>query len=162
MSGSGGDIDLLVRNFARFLNASWDSALVSAEVGNYQELIPDWLQGNWEGLVEAALRPGIFLEVYGDGADCNERSSRVHKPEVVATNVVVCRPRSGNAAWDALAGKPIIFPDGGLVLDELVSLAGSWYARRPPFDHALIIAAPNTMLFRIDDVLFDLESATSG
>lgn len=65
----------------------------------------DWLQANWESVVEAAIASerNIFLEVYGEGADCNGASSRVCFPSALATHQIVCIPK-GKAALDVMSG----------------------------------------------------------
>lgn len=52
-------------------------------------LLDDWLQANWEIIVEAPLN--VFLEPYGDGADCNGASSRVWEPAKLPTHKLMCR-----------------------------------------------------------------------
>src|SRR4051812_18770283 len=86
--------DTLVREFANFLSSSWNSASISLSSDeSYDDLLADWLQANWEILVEAPLFPGGagFLEPYGDGAECNGDSSRVYNVAAVPTHRVLCQ-----------------------------------------------------------------------
>lgn len=159
------DVDDLIRAFAKLLAGS--AVLVQAEAAKTDapdEFWNDWVQANWEAFVEARLGPGLFLEVYGEGADCNGASSRVWMPDAVPTNSVVCVPRNGkaDAVRDALSGKDVPIPRTGLALEELVALAGTWYARRPPFDHALVEVGGATHLFKLEDVTFNLAPPTRG
>lgn len=72
------------------------------------QLMSDWAQANWETIVEARLsttRP-VYLDVYGDGADCNPMGSRVSLPDAVPTHELRChsiipcpRIRSPGRAW---------------------------------------------------------------
>lgn len=58
--------------------------------------IEDWLQANWEVMVEFRLRDaGItkgLIDVYGNGADCNESSSRVSLHDLHPTSAIHIAP----------------------------------------------------------------------
>lgn len=71
------------------------------------EILNDWMQANWELLVESRVcQPGLeFLTVYGDGADCNDGSSRVWFPEALATHGVKCELIK--PAFDVMSEQPI-------------------------------------------------------
>ena len=106
------NVDEIVRNFQRFLEASWqsvESALPLTEEGEHFRL--DWLQANWEILVEAVISPGgtSVLEFYGEGAECNGASSRVWKPDAEATHQICCVfPKDGSEVTDLVTeGKSI-------------------------------------------------------
>ena len=104
------DVDEIVRNFQQFLEASWqsvESMLPLTPEGEHFRL--DWLQANWEILVEAVIHPGgaSFLEFYGEGAECNGASSRVWKPDAEATHRICCVPTDGNEVTDLVTGRSI-------------------------------------------------------
>lgn len=154
------NVDALVRSFARFLNAAWNEVQAASKNSPYEDFVPNWLQASWEMLVESALSPGVYLEVYGEGADCNGRSSRAFRPEFLPTNAIVCHPRAGAEVRDALSGEATQFPPNGLPLDELVSLTGTWYERRPPFDHALVLdSEQHDMVFALNELSLELGPA---
>ena len=70
----------------------------------------DWLQSNWERVVEASFDPSdkIFLEIYGEGGDCNASSSRVWNEKAIATHRVICMPiNMSDGVVDVLSGKII-------------------------------------------------------
>lgn len=140
--------DALVRGFARLLTAAWHE--VQAFAPPRSSYVIDWLQSQWEMFVEGALPPGTFLEIYGEGADCNGRSSRVYRPDAIPTHRVVCSPR-GASAIDRISGRAMAdtWP-----LNELVTIDGTWYASRPPFDCVLVESGP--YVFHLDDVVFSL------
>ena len=137
--------DALVRAFARLLAAAWPEVQALAP-----RAVADWLQSQWEMFVEGALPPGTILESYGEGADCNARSSRVYRPDAISTHRMVCSPR-GATVIDRLSGRAMA---GMWPLDELVTLDGAWYASRPPFDCVLVESGP--YVFHLDDVVFSL------
>jgi hypothetical protein len=131
--------------FAGVLSAAWPGVVrISRQVDGAARdaFLADWAQSMWEMLVEGAASMGsshVFLEVYGEGADCNVRSSRVYRPEAVPTAAIVCAPRSGRTVMDALSKQPVDFPSEGIALDRLVRLDGSgWYEEAAPFDHVLL------------------------
>jgi hypothetical protein len=93
-------------NFLNFLNNSIvnfkEIKFVVKNSDIFEELINDFYQANWEILVESVIcSPGKeFLEIYGEGADCNSDSSRVSFPQKVATHQIVCREISSNFVKD--------------------------------------------------------------
>ena len=104
------NVDEIVRNFQQFLEASWQSvetALPLTEEGEHFRL--DWLQSNWEILVEAVISPDgtSVLEFYGEGAECNGASSRVWKPDAEATHRICCVPKDGSEVTDLVTGGSI-------------------------------------------------------
>lgn len=151
-------VDRLIRSFSRLLHLSWseiEQASQHVQTGSYLE---DWLQANWEMFVEGALPPGTFLEVYGDGADCNGASSRVYMPEAIPTHRIICLPKADDTkVVDRLGGGEIEFGPDGLSLDRLVAIEETKYAEEPPFDCVLICvddAHPRAAHF--DDLRFEL------
>jgi hypothetical protein len=152
------DIDTLVRGFARLLSKSWSEVQAVAPMVDTGSYVQDWVQANWEMFVEGALPPGdILLEIYGEGADCNTRSSRVYMPEAMATHAVMCVPQAGDAVvLDLLGNEPFRFGVHGLPLEELVSMEGNWYAAKPPFDCVLVVDGGQERVFRSDTVMFRL------
>lgn len=105
--------------------------------------VADWAQATWEMTVEAAATASqghlVYLEPYGEGADCNDVGSRVWHPGVSSTHSVNIVPRQGSLFLDALTGSSFLSPDGGVPLDQFVHPAkDGWYRTEPPFDHVLI------------------------
>ncbi len=159
---------LLVREaigaFVSAVSASWPA--VTTALGKSQrltrnELLDDWLQSMWEMIVEASLSRGgatIFLEVYGEGADCNPRSSRVYRPDALPTSAIHCFPSNvSSLITDALTGNEIVFPDEGLPIDRFVRLDGlGWYNEAPPFDHVLVSAGGREAVLKCEHLDFDL------
>lgn len=156
-------VDDLVRGFARLLANAWPEVLAASRLTKAGSFVQDWLQANWEAVVEAGIGPGVFLEVYGEGADCNDRSSRVYRPEATPTHAVVCLSRPGEeGVIDRLSGRLIAVSSDGLPVEELVTLEGSWYTARPPFDCVLVERDGNSYVFRINEVAFSLGHASRG
>jgi hypothetical protein len=153
-------VDELVRRFGRLLASAWPELIAASASSDAGSFVQDWLQANWEMFVEGALPPGTFLEVYGEGADCNGASSRVYQPDAIPTHAVVCVPRPGVAMRDLLSNE--VVEGAGLPMEELVSLDGSWYAQRPPFDCVLVEAGERTYVLSMDQIRFALGPATRG
>jgi len=115
----------IILGFSKFLSVSWGAIHETTsmlEHGDKNGLVSDWMQANWEILVETPLREllgfeNAFLEPYGEGADCNNNSSRVWLPEVSATHRIICHSRDGNHLKDLLTGdlinEPVIFQEIG-------------------------------------------------
>lgn len=158
------DIDAAVRAFAKVLARSWpDVEAASRQVvtGSYVE---DWMQANWEMIVEATLPPGeVFLEVYGEGADCNDRSSRVFNPEVTPTHAVICVAATGDGiVEDIINHERFLLGAEGLPLEEFVTIEEGWFARKPPFDCVLLLHDGHERVVSANAVCFALGPATRG
>lgn len=82
------EIDKAIRIFSKFLNNCWDiiNPLVLGRFYTSNESsISDWLQANWEILVEKKiLQLNEYLEFYGDGADYYGDSCRIANIKAVA------------------------------------------------------------------------------
>ena len=157
------NIDEIVRKFQQFLEASWQSVenMIPAALDRHlpaEDLRLDWLQANWEILVEAIIRPDAnsFLEVYGEGADCNGASSRVWLPDADPTHRVCCVPKYGNYATDLISGRSIETPD--LTFFGFVNWDGKWHAIHPPFNVVLLENRTDEFIVRLEDVRFELQA----
>jgi hypothetical protein len=154
-------LDASLAAFRDVLGGGWVSVGDVATLANRDpaEFRADWAQASWETLVEAALSPDgrLVLEIYGDGADCNGASSRVWKPDAVATHAIHCHPRTGPTAVDLLTGAAVTFPQDGFLVDRFACHSeDGWYREMPPFDGVLVSASGREALFRIDDLRFAL------
>ncbi len=87
------NINDIVKEYASFLNQSWNNVLPLLMGRNYttdEFAINDWLQMNWEMLVERKiLSINEYLEPYGDGVDYNGASSRISDINAIATHKLI-------------------------------------------------------------------------
>lgn len=152
-----------IRTFQRLIALAWPELSACAEAAPYQGMLEDWLQCNWEMVVEGSLPPGegIILEIYGDGADCNDPSSRVFRPEWLANHRVVCVARHDVPVLADLLGKRPIPPGTQLVFDELVTMRDGWYYRDAPFDCVLVDDGGTQRVIAADAVDFVLEKLSA-
>jgi hypothetical protein len=130
------NVDVTVRGFADYLSLAWAPAqtLLTGD----RDATDDWLQANWEFLVERTVVAGGFLLPYGDGADCYGESNRVYQPAAIPSHAIVCQP-VGPEVKDVLTNQAIRFPANGLILIDLVGpLDGGAYSLAPPFNHARV------------------------
>lgn len=157
-------VDYTVRNFAFFLKNSWRSIGRSSEMlqrMSAAELHFDWLQANWEIAVEAVLRDrlidNLYLEPYGEGAECNDLSDRVWRPDARATHRIVCVASSDSGIFDLLTKAYIQVDCHAVVFDRFVTLTSKgWYEEAPPFDCVIAYYEGSELLFYIDDIRFEL------
>lgn len=152
------ELDGLVRGFARLLSSSWAEVQAAARLSHTGSYVRDWMQANWEMLVEGVLPPDeVFLEVYGEGADCNTRSSRVYRPDVLPTHTIACVARADTGVvTDRLSGEEVRLGPDGLAFEELATQSERWYEIGPPFDCALLRNDGVAYLLRTDEVVFVL------
>ena len=158
--------DDAMRAYARFLNASWDSAWTIAtamEQAEPGEFMADWAQANWELLVETAFREFAgfgdrYLEPYGEGADCNDASSRVWFPQALPSHRVVCRARGSTPMIDLLTGRKVDATGEPIVFDHFAARSDDgWHEQAHPFDCVLGYKGEQEVLLRIDEVSFAVE-----
>ncbi len=164
-------LDAAVRYFAEFLKQNWSGVRASTqglETIDVDELIADWTQANWELLVEPHLREQTgclksFLEPYGDGAECNDSSSRVWLPNAIPTHRLVCRPRSGEGLHDMLTGRALSLAASESVEFEQFAARGDggWYKIDAPFDCVLGSVHGKEVLIPVGEVAF-LAEPTHG
>lgn len=163
------ELDDAVQAFLHVLRCGWPSVRIGlVESADWDEsVLADWAQANWEMIVEAAVsrREQVVLEVYGDGADCNDHSSRVWRPDFLPSHAVFCRTaRTDGIVRDQLTGEAIRMPSAGLRLFQFVALTqDGWYKAEPPFDHALLDSDQCEVVVNLTDVAFALvEIQTPG
>ena len=159
-----GSLDEVMRRFAQFLNASWNAASAAAtamEKVDSTELMLDWAQANWELLVETPFRELVgfgeaYLEPYGEGADCNDASSRVWNPRAIPTHRVVCQASEGARMLDLLTGRTVDVTEVPVVFDHFaIKSERGWHEQAPPFDCVLGYQADREVLIRLAQVSFE-------
>ncbi len=129
----------LLDRFVHFLDISWPAMQPAFDGDKTSTLQIDWLQANWELIVEGGLLPNpVALRPYGDGADCNGASSRVLHPDRTESHLIVLEARQGRTLYDLLGKTTIEATKNSIVFDRFVSLRpDGWYHERPPFTHVL-------------------------
>lgn len=147
------DINILLDFFRLFLESNL--AKLNSRIDD--ELIDDWLQSNWEILVESQVcKAGReFLEVYGEGADCNASSSRVWLPDALPTHrvLVVLEKDSTNL----LTGSVIPKTDNEvIVFDRFVSWDGEHYSYDGPLNSLLADKSGEELLLPIEHTKFSV------
>ena len=154
------NVDEIVRNFQQFLEASWQSVenIPLTEEGEHLRL--DWLQANWEILVEAVIQPDgtSFLEFYGEGAECNGASSRVWEPHAEATHRICCVPKDGSEVTDLVTGGSIepqdldFFGFGNPDRERRLIL-------QPPFNVIVLSDSEGIeFIVRLEDIRFEIQA----
>ncbi len=121
------------------ITAAWADITKIASFAKTDSYLDDWLQSNWEMIVECSLPPEaqVFLRVYGEGADCNGSSSRVWSPTADATHCVICKVLAKKIPIDLLTNKPV--PSHvPLIFDKFVAYKEGWYYGETPFDSVFI------------------------
>lgn len=158
------DVSKLVANFGFFLSHSLESIQSFLSIDTTGSLRSDWMQANWELLVEGALgSPLVRLEVYGDGADCNPKSSRFLSPNLLPTHHIVCVPVSGDRLYDFLSGTQVVVPREPLKLDRLVTMGGDgWRHEAAPFDKVLVRLQEVDFVFCLSSVRLELQRLPSS
>lgn len=129
-------INEILEDYVSLLRLYWPSIeqLISTDAtGSFKD---DWLQANWELIVERQLMSSdMYLEVYGDGADCNDASSRGLFPEKIATHIIVLKSNSEDEVYDILGESYIDSDDDNIIFQRFVTIKeDGWYYEETPFD----------------------------
>lgn len=160
-----------LRAFRRIVEFSWPELMsVTRDEWDKEELLNEWLEVNWELIVEGGLQfdyPDIVLGHYGEGTD--NPNSRVFKLEADVTHFVCCRPNKGNTLTELMVGKRVDFPAKGLALAAFVSCEPrQCYRLEPPFNSVLVyeiddqgvrVLSDYPLVFPLDEVSFVLTEA---
>jgi len=155
------DINGAIRAFGGFLDSSWRAAAVLLPDRDYasdESVRNDWLQANWELLVERKVLPvNKYLEVYGDGADYNGASSRMTDPNALPDFRVIVRSKNSKTIVDWLNKEQIIMATANF--EKLTGFENGFYVTAPPFNYVLVTDRASDMerVFALEDIRFELE-----
>ncbi len=131
------DLERAIFLFRELLNNSWNTLKKIEKCDSTGSFLMDWLQFNWELVVESAIikwERDINIEVYGDGADANGESSRILYPNNMPNRKIICKSKRG-AFFDKLSNEKI--ESNYLDFDRFVMMQDGWYYELPPFDMIL-------------------------
>lgn len=147
----------LLEGFSSLLVSSWKDLSLLTEHESTGSLKADWLQANWELLVENLVSGEVVLDTYGDGADCNGSSSRVLYPDRLATHQIICEPLSGGQVYDILNDQQLDALQD-IIFDRFVSIGDDgWYYELPPFDKILADHTGENVVIAVSEVDFQLK-----
>lgn len=153
------DIDKAIRVFSDFLNKSWGVIIPLLSDRSYttdESSKSDWLQSNWEILVERkVLQLNEYLEVYGEGADFNGESSRITDIESFPTHSVKVLV---NNEKDVLNNSEV--ESSEYTFERLVGFRDGFYTDIPPFDFVLVQDEDIGVerVFLLEQIKFELQS----
>ena len=154
----------IIMRFRDFISNNWEFISVLDARDESDALRIDWLQANWEMIVEQQLQiPPIILEVYGDGAD-NGKSSRIQSAEQLPTHRVICEPLRGSTYFDLLKDTSVDAGSDKLWFDRFVNFGkDGWYYEEPPFEQALCFDSNQTeVVVNLKDIKFKVQSLKTG
>lgn len=154
------DIDKVIRVFSDFLNKSWGVIIPLLSDRSYtteESSKSDWLQSNWEILVERkVLQLNEYLEVYGEGADFNGESSRITDIDSFPTHFVKVLVNNDK---DILNNSEI--ESSEYTFERLVGFRDGFYTDIPPFDFVLVQDEDIGIerVFLLEQIKFELQSS---
>ena len=147
----GVDLNQIIRMFSMFLNNSWNIVIPLLRNRSYttdESSINDWIQSNWEILVERKiLEINNYLEVYGSGADFNEESSRITDIKALPTYFISVFVEE---AEDILNKEQIKNKEYNF--EKLVGCKDCCYIDAPPFDFVFIEDEEKERVFSLNKV----------
>lgn len=153
-------INEILEDYISLLRLSWSSIeqLISTDsTGSFKD---DWLQANWELIVERQLMSSdMYLEVYGDGADCNGASSRVLFPEKIATHSIILKSNSEDEIYDILGESYVDSDDDNIIFQKFVTIKeDDWYYEETPFDKIEALYKDETIVVDFNTVNAELRA----
>ena len=152
------NIDKAIRIFSDFLNRSWELIIPLLSDRSYttdDSSKSDWLQSNWEILVERkVLQLNEYLEVYGCGADFNGGSSRITDIESAPTHFVKVIVDKEEDILNNLKVERSEY-----TFELLVGFRDGFYTDIPPFDFVLVEDENigTERVFLLEKVKFELQ-----
>lgn len=152
--------DLAIRDFATFLNASFSSVynlLIGRSYTTDESSINDWLQANWEILIEfKILNVGEYMEIYGEGADFNGGSSRITTPDALPTHKIIVQAKPNKSALDFLNDE--ILSEINADFSKLTGFKDGFYCVDGEFNYVLVTdnISKKERVFLIDEISFEL------
>lgn len=151
------NVNLGVRLFAKFIEDNWRCVEDLLKLsGNKTSILSDWMQSNWEILVENLLcHTNEYLDIYGDGADCNEKSSRVFMPTALPTHEIYCQGKEPDKKIkDFLSQELIEIKDK--TFNRFISWDGKRYSDAPPLKYVLLENDDDEFIVALEDVKFNI------
>lgn len=146
-----------IKNYRNFLNASWpflDDLMVNHDWDEDEDFIGDWLQVNWEFLVERELLGGNgFLTQFST----TYLSGRITQPEAKPNYTVIAKFE--REVID-IRKQSIIQFDKDLRLYGFSTFKNGGFGLYPPFDLADLVIDSKKEIFTvpINDLIFYLKS----
>lgn len=134
------DVTQGVGAFREMLLASWPTMKKLSKNDLTGSFLDDWMQANWERMVEASVAPSlkVALEPYGEGADCNVRSSRVWNPYLLPTSPVYVRYIGNDILINAVDGTEV---DVDMTVGYFSTVRENWPVIDSPFDYLVLDSA---------------------
>jgi len=153
------NLDKAIRIFAEFLNNTWNTVmplLIERYYTTDESSVSDWLQANWEILVERKIiKLNFYLEVYGEGADFNGTSSRITDQNALPNFSVKINQSSQDKIFDFLNEKFVYISNSDFI--HLVSFKDGFYHKEPIFNFVLLEDEKGIeRVVQINDIKFDL------
>lgn len=148
-----------IEYFRQFLIAAWphvDNLMENHDWDDDGEFIDEWLQVNWEFLIEREfLGPNKFLLLFGDA------KKRITNTQSEANCMIVCKPKNNsffidNKTNDFTHNVKLRFEG---FLNRVETLYGPSYGLYPPFDFAVLREFENKKFYyvNIEEIDFYIE-----
>lgn len=151
-------INNVLEDYVSLLCSYWSRVKNLENLDATESFKDDWLQANWELIVERQLGDAnLYLEVYGDGADCNGASSRVLFPNKQATHNIILKSNNEDKIYDFLGEVYIDDRIEKIVFQRFVTIKeDGWYYEEPSFDMVEALYKDETIIVKFSAVNAEL------
>lgn len=137
----------ILNKFREFLALTWPLIEEMEKDAPYSGFSDNFLQANWEMIVESSIPPlnnkAVLLDFYASGAEGFapkelkgfELFDKVTRSWIEPTHAVMAKPKNKSSSLPCLySKKEVPFPKRGLVFSEFGSIQNSYFKQAPPFD----------------------------
>lgn len=136
------NINTQIFNFRNFLLSCWNDIDQLMEHHDWNDdvcFIDDWLQVNWEFLVERQLlKRNEFLNSYGISGQ-----KRITSKDAKATHIVICKKKKDKTFFNDERNMDPISDDVVLIFQYFIAKCGVTYGWYPPFDYVKLSIIEN-------------------
>ncbi|MFB2777477.1 hypothetical protein [Shewanella xiamenensis] len=146
--------NLLIK-YQKFINSAWDVVFSDIDDDDLQD---DWLEANWELIVESQLQAGnkrVNISRYGSGASGS--SDRIFIENASVTHDIKCFSSGNGSLYDLIDRVEVDVPENGFTFRRFVSVDDDWYYQQAPFDMVQVCELENAV-FLLDQLKFKLSA----
>lgn len=163
------EISFLIAQFRALLITSLPiiEALMDEDIDITGTLADDWIEANWELLIESYLfkvaAKRCYVQTYGEAAELYPFSSRAFYPEQETTHKILCLPKNTDFVFDYNLNQNIkLTKDVDFYFEEFVTMDTSIFEGKikkmsfasEPYDYVECRINNQPVLLKVEDCFF--------
>lgn len=163
------EISFLINEFRLLLMNSLPiiETLMDQDIDITGTLADDWIEANWELLIESYLFKVVgkqsYIQIYGEGSEIYPFSSRAFYPEQETTHKILCLPKNTDFVFDYNSNQNIkLTKDVDFYFEEFVTMdtfvsegkIKNMSFASEPYDYVECAINNQPVLLKVEDCLF--------